>query len=136
MNRSAPHLALLLALSLCVAPAQARIVYHWIDAAGGEHFSDTPVAGAKQVWVPDSVVVEPAAAAGSESPEGEDTAALGADDTMAEMCESRTAKLKELMEADRIIEEDALGNERVLSATERTKLLQNTRADVKLACGK
>lgn len=138
MSILSSRLALLLILGLSATSAQARIVYHWVDAAGAEHFSDTPVAGATQRWVPDSVVNESAAVPSEEddSSAADDVAALEAGGTLAAMCKSHTAKLKELLEADRIIEEDALGNERVLTAQERDVVLKRTRADVKLACGK
>lgn len=138
-----------LVMALCAAAAvQARVVYRWVDADGAEHFSDTPREGAVEHWLPDgprsgaargvgtapsrAPQVPSRAAAADEAPAlDEDTA-----QELAQACKGKKTRLRELLDAQRVVETDSLGRERVYTDTERRELIQRTQDDIKLVCRK
>lgn len=103
----------LLCCSLAFA-AQAADVYKWKDAQGHVHYGDQPKNGSEKVNVsPVNSEAEVKASA--------DAAAQRAQ--KAQDCGRKRDQLSSYQSALRIVEKDALGNEREYSEAERQKLI-------------
>jgi len=116
-----PLLALaLLALTPFVVSAEGRI-YQWLDANGGEHFGDTPPANARSIKVKQT---SGGINAGAELPVVD-----------AAACSAKREQLKSYQLAAKVTETNALGEAREYSDDEKQKLIANTEAQVRTACG-
>lgn len=116
-------MAALLAMSTSTS---ARVVYQWTDRDGVEHFSDTPVPGARRIWVPDSVVAD---AAAESRPDHDPSAAAD-----PETCALRKTQLEQYERSVSIAERNHLGEEREYTLAEREELLALTREQLEQAC--
>jgi len=116
---------MLLVLAALSTAASAGPVYKWVDKSGRFHFSDTPQPGWTRVGVglPNAM--------NTESLEGDDP---GSEARAAE-CQKRRDLLASYRGAERIIERDALGNEKEYSAEQRLQLVARAEQQVAEACG-
>ena len=116
---------ILLPLLLAAAAANAA-VYKWTDAQGRVHFSDKPVQDATTVQ--DKVATQ----AAKQSEESQDKAKEKA--SKQEECKSAQDQADLYSKADRLIEKDALGNEKEYDAKDKEALMAVQQAKVKDAC--
>lgn len=116
----APMLLALCALTPFAASADGRI-YQWLDANGIEHFGDTPPANARSIKVKQT---SSGINAGAELPVVD-----------AAACSAKREQLKSYQLAGRVTETNALGESREYSEDEKQKLIVNTEAQVRAACG-
>ncbi|HEY8520303.1 MAG TPA: DUF4124 domain-containing protein [Gammaproteobacteria bacterium] len=75
----------LIVLSLSFTAANAATVWTWVDETGQVHYSDTPVPGARQIEIRDSVRISPTPAAqpsAAQPSQPTDTAATGPSQTV------------------------------------------------------
>lgn len=122
-------------LLIASAPSHSRTVYQWTDAQGVEHYSDTPVAGARKVWMPDSLVENAPRLPASGQPGNDDAdAEVAQDDPAAALCVLKRKQLEQYQGSVSISERDHLGNEREYSASERAQLMELTRSEIEQAC--
>jgi len=113
-------LALALALMPFAASAEGRI-YQWLDANGGEHFGDTPPANARSIKVKQA---SSGVNAGAELPVVDEAG-----------CARKREQLQSYQLAGKVTETNALGESREYSDDEKQKLIANTEAQVRVACG-
>ncbi len=141
---------LLLAVLLAATfGASAQQVYKWVDANGKVRYSDMPQAGWKRVDPATGTVVESAVISSPDVESGETEAEdFAADDgavetadgepsaaLKAEECKRRKDQLATYKSANRIVEQDAKGKEKVYSEMERLKLIETTQRQVRELCG-
>lgn len=113
-------LSLALALISFAASADGRI-YQWLDGNGVEHFGDTPPANARSIKV-------------KQTSSGVNAGAvLPVVDAAA--CSAKRDQLKGYQLAGKVTETNALGETREYSDDEKQKLIANTEAQVRAACG-
>ncbi|MFT4047701.1 MAG: DUF4124 domain-containing protein [Solimonas sp.] len=108
------------------AAASAGPVYKWVDRSGHIHYGDTPEPG----WTR----VDPGRANTStgEAPQtGDDVAS----EAQAAECQKQREALGSYRNAARIVERDALGNEKEYSAEQKQQLVARAEAQVEQACG-
>lgn len=119
LRRSLPMLSLL-ASALASTPtfAEARI-YRWLDANGIEHFGDAPPANGRSIKIKTAP-----GRSGDEAPVFD-----------AAACTAKREQLKSFQLAGRVTETNALGETREYSDDEKRKLIANTEAQVRAACG-
>lgn len=123
MNRPLLLLVALLSGLLAAAGASAE-VYKYKDKQGRIHFSDRPQAG----WTPVEVKA-PAPARPASDAEASDRAARRAVE-----CNAKKQQLDNYRIATRVMEKDALGNEREYSAEQKQKLIDQTQRQVDELC--
>ncbi|WP_420467576.1 DUF4124 domain-containing protein [Panacagrimonas sp.] len=122
-------------LLIASAPSHSRTVYQWTDAQGVEHYSDTPVAGARKVWIEDSLVENAPRLPASAQPESSAAGAnIAQEDSNAAQCILKRKQLEQYQRSVSISERDHLGNEREYSASERAQLMELTRSEMEQAC--
>ena len=114
---------LTLVLVLAATAASAGQVYKWTDSSGKVHFSDKPVAGESQKVEPKIGTVPPG--------QGEPDAALA---KHQQECAAAKDKLAAYESAAKIVERDALGNERQYSGDDKQKLIDMQRRKVASSC--
>lgn len=131
------HLALPLATVLACASVQARTIYRWVDRQGQGHYTDTPVPGATEIHVPDPVIREDTLAGQADAAPANALEGNGADAAIvAAACKDKKEKLKSYLDADEVVEMDALGKEHLYSSSERIELIKRTRDDIRMLCAK
>lgn len=124
-NRYLKAGVLALGAALLSAAASAGPVYKWVDPAGHFHFSDTPQPGWKRVEV------RSANAATSEIPQ----IAGGVDDTQRALdCKQKRDTLAGYRKASKIVERDALGQEREYSDEQKNQLIARAEQQAQNAC--
>lgn len=111
-----------------VAPLAAAPVYKWVDAQGQVHYGDTPKPGWTRV---DRAAPAPGAAARTPAPAVDEVQAQ----LRIEQCARRREQLETYQNASQVVTRDVLGSERVLSETERLKLIEQTQRQVAELCG-
>ena len=111
------RLSLLLALVFLASAAQAQKIHRWVDEQGRVHYGDRPPAGAEEV------------------PIRKRNAPALTENLVDPSCEEKRAKLIDYRDAARIVETDALGNEKEYSPEQRQMLIERTEASVLDACG-
>lgn len=152
---------LLAAVLLAVtATAGAEQLYKWVDSNGKVRYSDAPQAGWKRVDAPAAAPGLPAAPDASDEeddteltpdeplptdePEATDQSEKAAAEPAdpepsaalkASECKKRQEQLAGYEKASRIVEKDAKGKEKTYSETDRLKLIERTRQQVKELCG-
>ena len=130
-------LLILMAMAPSLAAVESRWVYYWTDVRGVDHFSDIPVDGARKIRVPSRVPRDASAEeAGRAALAGQDDGS-GLFEAVSPECEQKRAALREYESPDyKVIETDALGNERVYTERERQQLIELTRTQADEACGR
>lgn len=122
-------------LLIASAPSHSRTVYQWTDAQGVEHYSDTPVAGARKVWMPTSPVPKVSRLPASELTEsGDANAEVSQEDSAAALCMLKRRQLEQYQGSVSIAERNHLGEEREYTLAEREELLALTREQLEKAC--
>lgn len=111
-----------LLLLLCSVGAQAERVYRWVDAQGKVHYSDRPQGNAQ------AIEIRPGSGAGL-------AAGVPASGVNAAECQRLSDRLASYRAAQRLVEKNALGQEREYTPEERARLLQLTEQSVQRACG-
>jgi hypothetical protein len=122
MRLSVVVMGLCVAMSVSLAHAD---VYKWKDADGRVHYGDQPKGDAEKL--------------GGATVNGEAAPAdtKDADDQQkkrAEECSRKRDQLTTYQKASKIVEKDALGNEKVYSDDERKKLVDQTQKQVTDGC--
>ncbi|HEY1075139.1 MAG TPA: DUF4124 domain-containing protein [Fontimonas sp.] len=147
-----PRPLILAALLVATFGASAQQVYKWVDPSGKVRYSDMPQTGWKRVDPATGAAIEPSAAVSVPAPDAAETEGddeeLQADSDVAEAsdgepspalkaqeCKRRKEQLATYQSANRIVEQDAQGKEKVYSETERLKLIETTQRQVKELCG-
>ena len=119
-----PATALVVTAVLLTAPLAAMAegrIYRWLDANGVEHFGDTPPASARSIKVRQT---SSGVNAGAERPVIDEAA-----------CAAKREQLGSYRLAGKVTETNALGESREYSEDEKQKLIANTEAQVRAACG-
>ena len=114
--------------SLGMTSAASAEIYRWVDENGRVHYGDQP---------PDQSAEALDVRPGSGPSPGERAArrqAEQAEQARALQCGRAQAQLQDYEQAVRLVERDADGNERELSAAERERLMQRAAADVATFC--
>lgn len=114
-------------MGVCMAMSAHAAVYKWTDANGRVHYGDQPASGA--------VEVNAGSINGSAAPDTADAPADNAQQKKAEECSRRRDQLANYKRATRIVETDALGNQKEFNDDERKKLLERTEKQVADSCG-
>ena len=115
--------ALFAAAAFAAAPAAQADVYKWKDASGNVHYGDQPANGAEKVSTgPDNSEAAP------------DTAADDAQQKRDAECKRKRDQLDTYQKASRIVEKDALGNEKEYSADDRKKLIDSIQKQIAENC--
>jgi hypothetical protein len=110
------------AFCLCLAlPAMAADVYKWTDAQGHVHYGDQPTATAQKVITDTNTDAGPK----------EDPAVHA---HRVEECGRKRDQLGTYQGAARIVEKDALGNEKEYSDVDRKKLIEITQKQIDDGC--
>jgi hypothetical protein len=118
--------AMLLVGLMLSAAASAGQVYKWVDKAGHFHFSDTPQPGWTRVDAMRGNTMT------AEVPQvGDDP---GSEAKAAE-CQKTRDTLASYRNAARVVERDALGNEKEYSAEQKQQLVARAEQQVAQACG-
>lgn len=116
-------------LLLCATTlAFAADIYKWKDVQGHVHYGDNPAAGAKKIDV-NVPTGQTQANDHEKTPPADEKQAKRLED-----CKHSKEQLTTYQNAATIMQKDVLGNEKALSAEERTKLLQITQQKIKDAC--
>ncbi|WP_028081587.1 DUF4124 domain-containing protein [Solimonas soli] len=120
------RVATLLAMACLSAAANAGQVYKWVDKSGHFHFSDTPQPG----WT--RIDAGRANALTAEVPRvGDDPGS----EAQAAECQKRRDTLASYRNAARIVERDALGNEKEYGPEQKQALVARAEQQVAEACG-
>ena len=115
--------ALFAAAAFAAAPVAQADVYKWKDASGNVHYGDQPANGAEKVSTgPDNSEAAP------------DTSADDAQQKRDAECKRKRDQLDTYQKASRIVEKDALGNEKEYDAKDKEALMAVQQAKVKEAC--
>ena len=107
------------AAGMFCAPAQADEVYRWVDEQGKVHYGDRPAAGAEQMKL---------------RRPGQAVPTTPTDENPSEQCLHARQQLREYQGAERIVERDALGNEREYSAEQQAQLIARTEEKIRELC--
>jgi hypothetical protein len=107
------------------ASVSAADVYKWTDASGRVHYGDQPKQGAQKVNV---------GSANGESATPEDKDAASQKKQHAEDCGRKRDQLTNYQKATRIVEKDALGNEKEYNEADRQKLISVTQKQITEGC--
>lgn len=115
---------LILSLLLASAAAGANSVYKWTDKNGRVHYGDRPpqLNAEKVEAKPGTEATDPVAAAST--PEAK----------RAAECKQQKDQLAVYKSTERVVERNALGQEREYSAEEKQKLIEMTQVKVQQAC--
>ena len=119
------RIILLLTITLLSAPLLADEVYRWVDEKGIVHYTDRkPKQYSKRI----KTIKAPAS----------DAQAVASNDTEEATKASRCTEYKKLLSdyegAQSLSRRDADGSERLLTVTERTQLLDDTRKQIEAFC--
>lgn len=115
---------LILPLLLISAAAGANSVYKWTDKNGRVHYGDRPAANAEKVELkPGTVATDPVAAAAT--PEAK----------RAAECTQQKEQLTVYQNTERLVERNALGEDREYSAEDKQKLIALTQNKIRELCG-
>ena len=118
-------------LALAVSPPAAADVYRWRDAQGQLHFGDRPPAKVRfERFEPRAGIKNMDDRSGNAGAQGDETAQADGPD-----CGEARDRLAEYRVAERIVETNALGEERELTADERQRLVERQQGIVDAACG-
>lgn len=102
------------------AAVQADKLYRWVDDQGRVHYGDRPPQNQRA----QTLKLRPPPAA-VQQPSVQDS----------EACVQAREKLTEFQQAERIVERDGLGQERIYSAEEREQLIARSQTHVEQTCG-
>ena len=118
-------------LALAVSPPAAADVYRWRDAQGQLHFGDRPPANVRfERFEPRAGIKNMGDGSANAEAQGDETAQANGPD-----CGEARDRLAEYRVAERIVETNALGEERELAADERERLVKRQQGVVDTACG-
>lgn len=112
-------LTVALVVGVVATPAQADKVYRWVDEKGKVHYGDRPAQGAEQLKL---------------RRPGQAVPSAPADESPSEQCLQAQQQLREYQGAERIVERDALGNERQYSPEQHAQLIARTQDKVQELC--
>lgn len=108
--------------------AQAGNIFRWVGEDGVVHYGDAPAIGSEPVAVRNGKPVPP--------PRGEDDESE--EETLAEIrenqCEKARQRYAQYNDSSKIVETDAFGKKRELSAEERLTTIARAKGDVETYC--
>ncbi len=104
-------------------------IYRWVDDKGVAHYGDRPDVGAEVVRVRNGKPVPPPNTQGKEQTEDELA------EIRSNQCEKARKRYSQFESSDRIVETDAFGKKRELSAEERLTSIARAKGDIASYCG-